>query len=167
MARSSLLLGGLLGLALATGLAAVALRSRLDHGPVYTLVQVQDRLVLQPRAWVGRPIQVRGRATRCFMLVEHGHVRCLPLLLPRLSDPDADAASAPLLMARAAPDSLLVFVRRVPLLGGLLPAPQVVHWGEVATYRVELRAMPDESCGAATCYEALLLDAAPGTLGEG
>jgi hypothetical protein len=49
----------------------------------------------------------------------------------------------------------------VPLLGGLLPAPQAVQWGEVATYRVELRAMPGKGCGAATCYEAGLLDAAP------
>jgi hypothetical protein len=59
------------------------------------------------------------------------------------------------------PDPLLTFVRWVPLLGGLLPARQVVDWGEVATYRVELRAVTDVPCSASTCYEAMLLDAAP------
>jgi hypothetical protein len=48
-----------------------------------------------------------------------------------------------------------------PLLGGLLPAPRAVGWGTVATYRVELRTVAEGSCGAATCYEAVLLDAAP------
>jgi hypothetical protein len=52
-------------------------------------------------------------------------------------------------------------VRRVPLLGGLLPAPQAVAWGWVATYRVELRALAEGPCGGSGCYAAVLLDAAP------
>jgi hypothetical protein len=160
MARFPPLLGGLLGLALASGLAAVALRRPLDHGPVYTLAQVQAQLKRQPGAWVGRTVRVRGVATKCFMLLEHGYFRCLPLLQPHLSDPDLEVASEPLL-AWAAPDPLLAFVRRVPLLGGPLPAPQAVDWWEVATYRVELRAIADGPCGAGTCYVAVVLDAAP------
>jgi hypothetical protein len=58
-------------------------------------------------------------------------------------------------------DPLLAVVRRVPLMGGLLPAPQELDWGEVATYQVELRATPDGPCGDGACYEALVLDAAP------
>jgi len=37
----------------------------------------------------------------------------------------------------------------------------LVRWGPVITYRVQLRTMPATACGAATCYEARLLDAAP------
>jgi hypothetical protein len=151
MARSPLLLGVLLGLALATGLAAVALRRPLDQGPVYTVAQVQAQLQRQPGAWAGRTVRVRGVATQWCM---PGYSRCLR---PHLSDPDLEVASEPLLLAWAAPDPLLAFVRRVPL----LPAPQAVHWIADATYRVELRDMPGEPCGAATCYEAVLLDAAP------
>jgi hypothetical protein len=58
-------------------------------------------------------------------------------------------------------DSVLAFLRRVPLLSGLLPALQAVRWEGVATYRVELRTMPGAPCGAAPCYEVLLLDTAP------
>jgi hypothetical protein len=65
-----------------------------------------------------------------------------------------------LLLAWATPDPLLAVVRRVPLLSGLLPAPEAVNWGTVATYRVQLRVMPDKPCGDTTCYEAMLLDAA-------
>jgi hypothetical protein len=155
MARSPLLLGAFLGLAQASGLAAVALRGPLDQGPVYTVAQVQAQLWRQPGAWAGRTVRVRGVATEWCM---PGYSRCL---LPHLSDPDLEVASEPLLLAWAAPDPLLAFVRRVPLLGDPLPAPQAVDWWEVATYRVELRATPDEACGAATCYEALLLDGAP------
>jgi hypothetical protein len=78
-----------------------------------------------------------------------------------LGDADPAEIVAPLPLVWASPNPLLGVVRRVPLLGDLLPAPQAVIWEEVATYRVELRAMSDESCGAATCYEALVLDAAP------
>jgi hypothetical protein len=90
---------------------------------------------------------------------------CAP---PRLvlGDDDSAATVVPLPLVPAGPDPLLAMVRRVPLLGDLLPAPQAVRWEEVATYRVELRAAPNEMCGAATCYEALLLDAAPDAPGE-
>jgi hypothetical protein len=55
----------------------------------------------------------------------------------------------------------LAWLRRVPVLGTLLPAPQVLHWGVVATYRVRLRAIPESSCGSVVCFEAVLLDSAP------
>jgi hypothetical protein len=78
-----------------------------------------------------------------------------------LDDADPAPTGGPLPLVRAGPDPLLAVVRRVPLLGGLLPVPQVVDWGEVVTYRVELRTTADEPCGAGACYEAMVLDAAP------
>jgi hypothetical protein len=168
MARSLLLLGVLLGLVLATGLAAVALRSRLDHGPVYTVAQVQAQLARRPRAWTNRALLLRGVAevAGCVVDTPDGQLLCGPARAV-LGDAGPPPTGASLPLALAGSDPLLAVVRRVPLLGGLLPAGQMVHWGEVATYRVELRVMPDQVCGAATCYGALLLDAAPTSSGEG
>jgi hypothetical protein len=169
MVRPALLLGGLLGVLLVVGLGIVALPSRTDRSPVYTVAQVRTHLVRQPHAWRDRTLLLRGVA------VVAG--TCLPPSGPQLalcapSRAVLDAADAPssgtaLPLASAGPDPLLVLVRRLPLLGGLLPAPQAAAWGKVATYRLQLWAIPDAVCAAATCYEAVLLDAAPAAPGEG
>jgi hypothetical protein len=165
MARSPLLLGVLLGLALATGLGAAALRRPLDHGPVYTVAQVRAQLDRDPAAWMRQMLWVRGRIAGCRAILPAGaHSVCRDWDRYYLTDTD-EPATEPL--ERGSPAPLLLALRRLPPLGGLLPAPQAVDWGEVATYRVELRAMPGEPCGAATCYEAVLLDAAPTSSGEG
>jgi hypothetical protein len=62
--------------------------------------------------------------------------------------------------------AVLSFARRIPVLSSMLPDPQVLHWEVVYTYRVRLRAGPFPFCGIGPCYAALLLDAAPGALGE-
>jgi hypothetical protein len=163
MARSPLFLGGLLGLPLASGLALVALGSRPHHRPVYSVAQVQAQLLRRPRTWTNRALLLRGVALTagCPMDGTIGAwLGCPPPLQTVLADADPKVAVAPLPLAWAGPGPVLATVRRLPLLGDL-PAPQVVDWGEVATYLVELRAMPDEVCGAATCFEALLLDAEP------
>jgi hypothetical protein len=161
MVRSRVALLAVLGLA---GLApAVAgLSAQLDPGPVYTVAQVQAQLARRPGAWAGRTVRVSGRAVACAIRFERGYLRCVGEE-PRLIDPDAGPASEPLPLVWGARDRLLTMVRRVPLLGGLLPAPQAVTWGAVATYRVGLQVIPGEPCAAA-CYEAVLLDAAPGSL---
>jgi hypothetical protein len=124
MARSPLLLGVLLGLALATGLAAVALRRPLDHGPVYTVAQVHAQLKRQPGAWMNRPLLLRGVAdvAACVARATDAPLLCAP---PRaiLGDAGPPAASATLPLAWAGRNPLLAVVRRVPLLGGLRPKP--------------------------------------------
>jgi hypothetical protein len=162
MARSPVLLGALLCLLLAGGLAAVALVRPPAHGPVYTVAQVQAQLARRPRAWTGRMLLVRGVAevTVCVSTTPDGPLLCAP---PRavLRDAGPPAASGSLPLVWAGPNPLLAVVRRVPLLGGLVPVPQVMDWGEVVTYRVELRTTADGPCGAGACYEAMVLDAAP------
>jgi hypothetical protein len=131
-------------------------------GPISSVAEARANLAGRPRAWTDRPLLLRGVAVPAGTCVAPTGppVLCAP---PRvvLADADPTAAVAPLPLVWAAPDTLLAVVRRVPLLSGLLPAPEAMDWGTVATYRVELRSMPDAGCGAATCYEALLLDAAP------
>jgi hypothetical protein len=53
-------------------------------------------------------------------------------------------------------DPLLAVVRRVP-------ASQAVHWGVLGTYRARIRTVPIAPCPYWPCYQALLLDASPGS----
>jgi hypothetical protein len=130
-------------------------------GPVYTVAQVQALLAHQPRAWTSRTLLLRGVAATvgCWVYTADSLALCVP---PRmvLGDADPAAAVAPFPLAWAGPDPLLALVRRVPVLGGFVPAPQAAQPNAVTTYRVRFRAVSDEWCGA-TCYEAVLLDALP------
>jgi hypothetical protein len=166
MARSPLLLPGLLGLLLAAGLAVPAISWLPDHAPVYTVAQLQAHLARDPTALVGRTLRVRGIANPagCSTTDAQQGAPCPDRWRQGIVDPDG----VTLLPLTAGPSNpLLAFVRRVPVLGGLAPAPQAVHWGVLATYRVRLGAMPHSLCGTTPCYEARLLDATPDTLGEG
>jgi hypothetical protein len=59
------------------------------------------------------------------------------------------------------PDPLLAALRRLPLVGGLVPGPRAVRRGVLATYRVRLQPAPAPVCDATPCYEVFLQDAAP------
>jgi hypothetical protein len=153
------LLLALLGLVLTTSLSVVIIVAiRSAEGPAYSVATLQVGLARQPRVWLGWPVRVRGIAAPC--LSSDGQ-----------SDPpychrsaylmDAGGTGGILPLAWGKQASVLAFLRRVPLLRGLLPARQAVRWEEVTTYRIELRPMRGEPCDAATCYEAVLLDARP------
>jgi hypothetical protein len=65
-------------------------------------------------------------------------------------------------MRRVACDSpLLAALRRLTVVGQLVPAPPPMRWDTLTIYRVQLRSIAGEQCGAAICYEALLVDAEP------
>jgi hypothetical protein len=123
------------------------------------VAQAQAALAHHPSIWLGRTVRVRGIATLCVAsdsqsdpsLCSYGSTYLL----------DTGGANEVLPLAWAGLDSRLALVRRVPLLGGLLPAPQSVHWQEVATYRVRLQAVPESRCGTGVCVVVVLLDAAP------
>jgi hypothetical protein len=117
----------------------------------YTVSEVQANLERHPAAWVGRTAWVRGivvpagcgasDATPChdkpvYLLDRSGAV-LLPLTERRLNP-------------------LVVLLRRLPLVGRFVPGAPVVHWGTLATYRVQLVAAPATTCSAAPCYQALL-----------
>jgi hypothetical protein len=55
------------------------------------------------------------------------------------------------------------FLRRLPLLSRFAPAPQQLHFGLMALYRIRLQAAPN-LCGRnqdVPCYEGIVLDATP------
>jgi hypothetical protein len=58
------------------------------------------------------------------------------------------------------PDPLLAALRHLPLADRLVPGPQVVRWGILATYRARLMVAPAAACSAVPCY-GVLLEATP------
>jgi hypothetical protein len=166
MIRRLGLLAGLSGLALATGLAALAVRGQGDPGPVYTVALVQSHLERDPEAWLGRTLLVRGRIAGCpGVLTPAIQQVCQRWDRYHLTDADAPATE-PLALVTGDPSRLVAALRGLSLPGVLLPAAQVLHWGVDATYRAQLRAAPADSCLLPPCYEALLPDAAPKGVGE-
>jgi hypothetical protein len=153
----------------ATMVARTALR-----GPtrVYSVAAAHATLMHAPGQWVERTLYVHGRLDGC----PPAPAPC-PIWQPRLFDPASATGRGALPVERRLPTSWLPALRRIPLLGALVPAPRTPRWGAVGTYAVRVRAQPITpcpwyrcggdadlaafSCDAATCYEALLLDAMP------
>ena len=84
---------------------------------------------------------------------------------PALLDSTSSSPTTALALRVAPTPTLLAALRRLPLVGWLAGAPPL-QWGVLSTYRVRLQAASTNLCGAPRCYEALLLDATPGTLSE-
>jgi hypothetical protein len=143
----------LLGLLLAAVLAVAAFAGRHEQRHVYSVAQVRAGLVDHPQAWVGQTVQVRGVAWPC---LGRATGPCL-VRSPILTDPEADAGLA---FAPQRANLLLAFIRTVPLVGKLLPPGQRLHWGELASHRVQIRDVPLVSCTYWPCYEVVLVDAA-------
>jgi hypothetical protein len=165
MLRHRALLIASLGLVLVAVLAMVVLDRPFHRSPVYSVADVRSHLLEDPRGWLGRTLLVRGETIARGCREEAGTlVLCSPQVVS-LTDPDPTLAGASLPLVSARPDPVLTIVRHLPLVRSVAVPPQVVRWGQVAVYRVQLRTLADTSGGSAS-YEALLLDAAPGTLGE-
>jgi hypothetical protein len=133
-------------------------------GSLYTVAQLRERLAANPRAWVGRVVRVRAIAYGCWALGGPGNAKCRiwrPSLIDRIGQAD------PLALSWAPPNPLLATLRQLPLVGDLLPPPQGTDWDVPAVYRVRIRVVAAGQCGAAACYQALLVDAAPDAPGEG
>jgi hypothetical protein len=125
---------------------------------VYTVQDLEAQVARTPAAWLGRRVQVRGVAFGCWLWGGPGHAVCVRWL-PALIDPAGMARPLPLV--EDAPDPLRALVRSLPLAGRFVPPAQTIQLGNLATYRVEIRAAPAMMCLVPPCYKALLLDAAP------
>jgi hypothetical protein len=125
--------------------------------PVYSAADLQRQVIGDPRRWIGRTVRVRGRAAmdRSWSAPD-SIVTSIELL-----DPGTPGGTTGLSLAWGGADPRLVALRSLPLIGGLAPRPQVLHFGTRATYRVRLRAATAGACESPPCYEAVLLDALP------
>jgi hypothetical protein len=128
------------------------------EGPTYGVGDLQRQVAGDPGRWIGRTVLVRGRVAmdRTWSAPDSIGTRF------ELLDPGTPGGTPSLLLDWGGADQLLVSLRRLPLIGRLVPQPQVLRWDARATYRVRLRASPARECGTPPCYEALLLDASPG-----
>ena len=168
MVRACVLVLAVSGPLLALAVLLSAMRPA-ERGPVYPVAEVRRHLARDPRAWVGRALLVRGEVVPCLAMPSAENGPCAALAPSGRQSPSPTpwrAAIDPLPVVHGGLDPVLGRLRRLPLLGTLLPAPQVLRWGAVATYRVRLRAIPQSICGTGVCYEAVLLDAAPDAFGE-
>ena len=161
----------LLGLACAAGLMMVVMHAVGAASPVYTVTELRTSLAHDPRAWVGHVVLVRGTVTGCgfglpcplVMAVRCApRGSCRPIRLSGMMLVDQPTASwlrgLPVQLGTQNPQ--LAFLRRLPLVGRVVPPPQVVHWGIPAVYRVQVQATQQSVCGRSPCYEAVLEDAA-------
>jgi hypothetical protein len=164
MAR--IILAGLLGPPLLAVLVASG-DGREDQGPVYSVAEVLARLGSDPGAWAARAVRVRGVAEVCQAVMSPGLDAHCTVWPPVLRDPGAAGGRGILPLAWGQEQPGLTWLRGLPLLDRLVSAPPAPHWGVAATYRVRLATVASAQCSVAPCYQALLLDAKPGALGDG
>jgi hypothetical protein len=164
MPRPIVLLMVLSAIVVATGCALASVHLA-DQGPVYSVAAVRSHLEQDPWAWVGRTVQVRGLFVfgACDAWLDYYTGVCVSW--QGLVDPDPSVGSPVLPLTLGDPPRLLAALRRLAFLGDLMPAPQVLHPGTLATYRVQLQAIANSFCDtgvAGVCVKAVLLDPAPG-----
>ena len=155
------------GILLLTGLAVGALSRREDQGPMYTMAALRERLAVQPAAWVDRPLRVRAWASPCTAWIGVAHASPCLNFQPTLTDPQGYYGAAALPLASGTASPLLALLRRLPLIGNGAPAPQQPHWDTIGVYRIQIHVVYCDPINQPPCYEALLLDAAPGLPKEG
>jgi hypothetical protein len=128
---------------------------------IYTLTALRTQLQREPLAWLNKTVHVRALLTSCRDVAPvAGSSPCQDRQVALL-DPQATHRTwkLPVLLGSAPP--MLTVLRQVPLLGDLVPAPQVLRWGTAAVYAVQLRRAPCSQPGGPACFAALLLDAGP------
>ena len=137
--------------------ATIAASDGRHQGDVYPLSMVWDHLQRDPGHWLGRTIRVRAVAEPCpwwdrFERAQH----CAGLQVV-LIDADGAAPAAPLPLEPPATHPLVTTLRRLPLLGRLLPRPDVITLYATARFRVRLEPLPPGACGRSPCFAARLL----------
>lgn len=119
---------------------------------VSTVANLADHLAAHPAPWVGQVVRVRAVAVVMPVWVLHGRDPARRLV-SLLVDPEG-RHSLPLVLGPE--DWLLAALRRLPLVGALIPPLQARVWGEPEVYRIMVEAV--HGTGSVS-YEAVLLDA--------
>jgi hypothetical protein len=153
----STLLAVLVGVLLALGCLTWSMLLMSGRTPIYTVTALRQQLARDPDTWAGRTVLLRGQVLGCGSSYGIEQQQCAPAYLVEVAA-SGEVASMPLDLA--GPDRLRSLLRRLPLLGRLVPA-QALQWGALVTYRVRLRAGPDTACAPLPCLGALLLDSSP------
>lgn len=111
---------------------------------VYTVAQLRADMGRRPALWRGRAAFVQAMAYPLGTNCPPSTPWCTNVVL---TDDASIGATTPTLVVMAAPpDPYTGLLRRVPLLGRLIPDPQRVAWGQRATYRVYVSAQTFTPC---------------------
>lgn len=129
-------------------------------GRVYGVMALQLQVLHDHRGpWMGRTVLVRGLVTGYLSPPPQGVRPARGSMHLALLDPgQRRGLLGDLPLVRGPEHPVLQWLRRLPLLGPLMPSPQQLDWGEVALYHVTLHPVPDTSCDL--CFIAELRDAA-------
>jgi len=134
----------------------VAVGALVAADPLYSVSQLDAGLRRHPAALVGHLVRVQGVVGFCPV-----RIGCPPNMPPILS-PHLGPLSAdpPLQLEYGSGDggSLLATLRRVPLLGGLLPARAPLVDGYQGILHVRIEPVPVYACFERLCYEGVLQD---------
>ena len=151
MMRKPVVIVVLLGMVLVTGFVVSAVeRSGALDTRVYTVPQVQAALARHPGDWQGRTIRLRGTVMT---------IPCPVSACPLYFQEARRVASVPLLVPSfGAALPWEATLRRVPILGVLVPAPRQADYGVAIVYRARIVARAPGTCAWA-CYDALLVNA--------
>jgi hypothetical protein len=119
----------------------LALSAPRRPSQVYSVAAARYALMHAPEHWLGRTFYVRGRLDGCPL----APAPC-PVWQPRLFDPRQTTGRGALPVERLASTSWLRTLRRLPMLGALLPVPRIARWRVVATFPVQVQAQPLTPC---------------------
>jgi len=147
---------------------------------VYSVAQVKAGLSGRPAVWGGRTVSVRGIVVTIhhsifgagLALSSVGPAQTTVLVPDSPTLPHTEAAllsyifnarAGAVLLLRPQPtnsNSIVAALRRLPVVGKLLPHPRRAMGDAPAIYRLQLLA-PQQSCLRNQCADAILLDATP------
>jgi hypothetical protein len=131
-----------LGLLLTAALALVAIpRSQAAAHP-YSVAGIRAALAQHPGTWSGRVVRVQGILEGPFVFC--GDIRpCPPPTLGLIDTEDQIMAPDTYLPVTTETQATpLRLIRRIPLLGSFVPAPQPLQFGRMAVYTLRLTAAP-------------------------
>jgi hypothetical protein len=120
---------------------------------VYTVTAAQSGLAHNPALWLGRTVMLRGRLLGCPYALPGPCASWQPILV------DPDSKKAPTFGLPVAFRWLHPTTVSSPSATSRIP--QKLHWGEIAIYRVELKALAPSLCSTSRSYLGLLADAVP------
>jgi hypothetical protein len=147
-----------MGLLVTLGLVSLlpALQTR-----VYSVPEVLAGLARDPASWSGRTALVWGIALRLVPGCPRGQWCPTGLYRPGTRRP------GPILLVEKGPAPPLAtrlrgmpVLRNVPILQSVVPAQQRLHWHGPATYVLFFSVVPNTTCDAKPCINALLVDTA-------